>query len=235
MDTHDTTTIRGNDRPASAGAAPRATAASAGGTTDHFLPDGWTLNDDMSAALARNWWAVALRGVFAILFGIIALVMPGVTITALVLLFSAYMLVDGIFAIVAAVRAARRHERWGWLVLEGVADFIAGAIAFLWPVMTVVAFIWLMGAWAIVSGTLLTISAFRLNIPHGRGWMLFGGIASLIWGFLLIIWPLAGALVLTWWMAGYALFFGGALLVLAFQLRKRRSDQRPAGAVPQPG
>jgi uncharacterized membrane protein HdeD (DUF308 family) len=182
----------------------------------------------MSAALARNWWAVALRGVFAILFGIIALLLPGATITALVLLFSAYMLVDGIFAIVAAVRAARRHERWGWLVLEGIADLAAGAIAFLWPLITVVAFIYLLAAWAIVSGALMTAAAFRLNVPNGRGWMLFGGVVSLIWGVLLLIWPLAGAVVLTWWIAAYALVFGVALLVLAFRLRARRNAQPPA-------
>jgi uncharacterized membrane protein HdeD (DUF308 family) len=171
---------------------------------------------------------VALRGVFAILFGIIALVLPVVTIAALVLLFAAYMLVDGIFTIVAAVRAARQHERWGWLVLEGIADLAAGAIAFLWPLITVVAFIYLMAAWAIVSGAMLTAAAFRLNVPHGRGWMLFGGVVSLIWGVLLLIWPLTGAVVLTWWMAGYALFFGVALLVLAFKLRARRRAQLPA-------
>jgi uncharacterized membrane protein HdeD (DUF308 family) len=150
-----------------------------------------------------------------------------------VLLFTAYMLVDGIFAIVAAVKMARRHERWGWLVVEGIADFVAGAVAFVWPLITVVAFVWLMGAWGIVSGAMLTAAAFRLNVPYGRGWMLFGGIASLIWGVLLIIWPLAGAVVLTWWMAAYALFFGGALLVLAFRLHAHRHVAPPAGAATQ--
>jgi uncharacterized membrane protein HdeD (DUF308 family) len=184
----------------------------------------------MSTVLARNWWAIALRGVFAILFGIIALFLPLVTITALVLLFGAYMLVDGIFVIVAAVRAARQHERWGWLVVEGIADFIAAAIAFLWPLATVIAFVILMAAWAIVSGAIMTAAAFRLNVPHGRGWMLFGGIVSMIWGVLLLLWPLIGAVVLTWWMAAYALFFGGALLVLAFRLRSRRHEAPPSAA-----
>lgn len=87
----------------------------------------------MSGVLAENWWAIALRGVLAILFGIIAFAAPGATILSLVLLFSAYMLVDGVFAIVAAVRAARRHERWGLLVLEGIANIAVGIIVFLWP------------------------------------------------------------------------------------------------------
>jgi uncharacterized membrane protein HdeD (DUF308 family) len=187
----------------------------------------WAVNEEMSAALARNWWAVALRGIFAIIFGIVALLMPGVTILALVLLFAAYAFVDGIFAIASGFRAVRRHERWGWLMLEGVADIAAAAIAFLWPVITIVAFIYLLAAWGIVSGAMLAAAAFRLNVPHGRGWMLFGGIASLIWGVLLFFWPIIGAVVLTWWMAGYALFFGGALLVLAFRLRARRHDRPP--------
>lgn len=184
----------------------------------------------MSALLAQNWWAIALRGVFAILFGIIALVLPGVTLAALVLLFAAYMLVDGIFDIVAGVRAARQHERWGMLVFEGIIDLIAGAIAFFWPLITVLAFVYLMGAWAIVSGALLFAAAFRLNLTHGRWLMGFGGVVSMIWGLLLLFWPFTGALVLTWWIGAYALVFGGAMLALAFRLRKRRNELPPSGA-----
>jgi len=175
----------------------------------------------MSARLARNWWAIALRGVFAILFGLAALLMPVATLAALALLFAAYMAADGILAIIAALRAARRHERWGWLVFEGIADLIAGAVAFFWPLLTVLAFVLLMGAWAIVSGALLTAAAFRLHAVHGRWLMLLGGAISLLWGVLVILWPLAGAVALTWWMAAYALLFGIALLVLAFRLRRQ--------------
>ena len=122
-------------------------------------------------ARARNWWLVALRGVFALIFGIIAILLPGVTITALVLLFVAYMLVDGIFAIIAGVRAARRHERWGLLIVEGIADLVAGGIAIVWPLITIVAFIYLLAAWAIVSGGLAFAAALRLQLEHGR-WLL---------------------------------------------------------------
>src|SRR5260221_13793970 len=103
---------------------------------------GYVVNDAMSALLAQNWWAIALRGVCAILFGIAALLMPGVTIASLVLLFSVYMLGDGIFAIFSGIRAARRHERWGTLILEGVVDLLSGAIAFVAPVATALAFIY---------------------------------------------------------------------------------------------
>jgi uncharacterized membrane protein HdeD (DUF308 family) len=195
---------------------------------------GWPAGDDaMSALLAQNWWAIALRGVFAIIFGIIALLMPGATMLALVLLFAAYLLVDGIFAIIAAVRAARRQERWGWLIFEGLVDLVTGGIAAVWPLITIVAFALLMGAWAIVTGALLLGASYRLNIPHGRWLMALAGAISVIWGVLLIIWPLIGALVLTWWMAAYALIFGVAMLVLAFRLRSRRPAVAPPGAVPR--
>jgi len=195
---------------------------------------GWPAGDDaMSALLAQNWWAIALRGVFAIIFGIIALLMPGAAMLALVLLFAAYLLVDGIFAIIAAVRAARRQERWGWLIFEGLVDLVTGGIAAVWPLITIVAFALLMGAWAIVTGALLLGASYRLNVPHGRWLMALAGAISVIWGVLLIIWPLIGALVLTWWMAAYALIFGVAMLVLAFRLRRRRPAVAPPGAVPR--
>ena len=195
---------------------------------------GWPAGDDaMSALLAQNWWAIALRGVFAIIFGIIALLMPGATMLALVLLFAAYLLVDGIFAIIAGVRAARSRERWGWLIFEGLVDLVTGGIAAVWPLITIVAFALLMGAWAIVTGALLLGASYRLNIPHGRWLMALAGAISVIWGVLLIIWPLIGALVLTWWMAAYALIFGVAMLVLALRLRSRRPAGAPPGAVPR--
>jgi uncharacterized membrane protein HdeD (DUF308 family) len=179
----------------------------------------------MSTLLAQNWWAVALRGVFAIIFGLIALFIPGATILSLVLIFAAYMLVDGIFGIVAAVRAASRHERWGLLVLEGIADIVVGVIAFLWPGLTVLAFVALLAAWSIVTGVLMTVAAFKLNREYGRGWLIFSGIVSVLFGIALIIAPLLGAIVLTWWLGIYALVFGIGLLVVAFKLRSRRDHR----------
>ncbi len=189
-------------------------------------------SDAMSALLAENWWAVALRGAFAILFGIIALILPGVTIASLVLLFAAYMLADGILAIVAAVRAARRNERWGLLILEGLANIATGVLAFIWPGITVIVFVLLLAAWAIVSGALMIGAAFRLGKRHGRWWMVLAGVLSVIWGGLLTFAPIAGAVVLTWWLGAYALVFGGLLLALAFRLREQRSTRAvpPSGA-----
>jgi uncharacterized membrane protein HdeD (DUF308 family) len=182
-------------------------------------------SDAVSAVLARNWWAFAIRGLVGVVVGVIALVMPAATMLALVLLFAAYMLVDGVFAIIAAVRAGRQHDRWGILALEGVADLVAGAIAILWPGITVVAFVLLIAAWAIVSGGLVLAVAFRLNVEHGRWWLVLSGAVSLVYGVLLIVAPLIGALVLTWWFGAYALVFGVALLILAFRLRARHHSR----------
>jgi uncharacterized membrane protein HdeD (DUF308 family) len=176
----------------------------------------------LTALLARNWWVVALRGVFGVLFGLAALFLPIVTIASLVLLFAAYMLVDGVLAIVAAVHAASHHQRWGTLVLEGVADLIASAIAFSWPLVTVLAFVFIAAAWAIVSGALLLGAGFRLNIVQGRWLMVLGGAVSVVWGVLLFLWPGAGALVLTWWLGAYALVFGVTLLFLSARLYRHR-------------
>ena len=187
-----------------------------------------TESDAMNAVLARNWWALAMRGVLGIALGIITFLVPAATMLSLVLLFAAYALVDGVFAIVAAVRAARQHERWGLLVLEGLVDIAAGVLAVLWPGLTVIAFVLLVAAWALVSGALMLAAAFRLDADHGRWWLVIGGVASLVYGALLVVAPLIGALVLTWWLGAYALVFGGALLFLAFKLRSRRADRAHA-------
>lgn len=183
----------------------------------------------MSALLAQNWWAIALRGLVGIAFGIIALVMPGVTIAALILWFAAYMLVDGIFATVAAVRAAKRRERWGALILEGIVDLAAAAIAFFAPIATLLAFVYLSAAWAIISGVLMLAAAFRLQRTHGKWLLALAGVISVVWGILLSIAPIAGAVVMTWWLGAYAIVFGVTLLVLAFRLKRHRGD--PRGAV----
>jgi uncharacterized membrane protein HdeD (DUF308 family) len=179
-----------------------------------------------SESLAQNWWLFLLRGILGILFGVIALIFPGPTMLSLVLLFSAYTLVDGVAGIISAVRAIRRKgERWGWLIFEGLLNIAVAILAFLWPGMTVLAFVLLVAAWAIVSGALMTAAAFRLNVSHGRWWLVLGGLLSVAYGALLVATPLIGAIVLTWWMGAYAIAFGVALVVLSFKLRSRQQQQ----------
>jgi uncharacterized membrane protein HdeD (DUF308 family) len=178
----------------------------------------------MSALLAQNWWAVALRGAFAIIFALIAFFSPGATILSLVLFFSAYMLVDGVFGIVSGIRAASNHQRWGLLVLEGILNILVGVIAFLMPGLTVLFFVTLMAVWSLITGVLMIVAAFKLNPDFGRGWLILSGIVSVLFGVALLIAPLIGAVVLTWWLGAYALAFGIALLVLAFKLKGRRDN-----------
>ena len=220
-----------DNRPPMGGAsAASSSPAAAVPTSAAASPGDPARNDAMCALLAQNWWAVALRAMFAILFGLIALFVPGATILSLVLFFSAYMLVDGVFGIVAAVRAARKGERWALLVLEGLLNIAVGVIALLWPGLTVLAFVLMLAAWAIVSGGLMVGAAFHLSRDHDRWWLVLGGAVSIVFGVLLVMAPLVGAVVLTWWLGAYALVFGIALLALAFKLRGRRDDRGPMTA-----
>ena len=177
----------------------------------------------MSAVLAKNWWALGLRGLFAILFGIVALFAPGAVLVTLALFFAGYLLVDGALAIIAAIRAAQRHERWGLLLAEGVVDILVG----------IAAFVFMAAAWALLTGILLIVAAFKLDRQHGRAWMALSGIISVLFGIALVVAPLIGAVVLTWWFAGYAIAFGALLLVLAFKLRSRKDKATPTDAAPQ--
>jgi uncharacterized membrane protein HdeD (DUF308 family) len=177
---------------------------------------------------------IALRGFLAVIFGIIALLMPVATILALVLLFSAYMLVDAAFAFVSAIRAARRRESWGLLLLQGLASLATGILAFMWPDITVFVFVIMLAAWSIVSGMLVLSTAARVDTGHGRWWFVLGGLASVIFGFLLILAPLLGALVLTWWLGAYALVFGVFLIIAGVRLGwgSRRGGQPTATVRP---
>ncbi len=175
--------------------------------------------DDMNALLARNWWAMALRGLIAILFGLVALLLPGAAMLSVALVFALYLLLDGVLGIVSAVRAASHHARWGVLLLEGAINIAMGIVAAIFPAAAVLAFVLIVAAWALITGALLLTAAFRLHITHGRWWLTLGGLVSIVWGVVLIIAPLTGALVLTWWLGAYAIVFGIMLLALGFRLR----------------
>jgi uncharacterized membrane protein HdeD (DUF308 family) len=179
------------------------------------------VDESMVAVLAKNWWAIGIRGALGILFGLIALFLPGATMLSLVLVFAAYTFADGVFGIVSAVRAAREHERWGYLLVEGIVDIAVAAIAVVWPGITVVTFVFLVAFWAVLTGVLELMAAFRLDFIDGRGWLIFGGIVSILYGVLLFVAPMIGAVVLTWWLGAYALVFGVSLVMLAFKLHAR--------------
>ena len=180
--------------------------------------------------LSRNWWAIALRGVAAIIFGLLTFVMPGITLAVLVLLFGAYAIVDGIFTLVAVARGqavARAEPRWV-LVLEGVVSIAAGLVAFLWPGLTALALVYLIAAWAIVTGVLEIVAAVRLRRQIDNEWWLgLSGALSVVFGVLLMAAPGAGALAMVFWIGAYAILFGALLVGLAFRLRSVRSRIEP--------
>ncbi len=174
---------------------------------------------------ARNWWALALRGVVAIIFGLVAWVWPDLTIGALILVFAAYALVDGGFALVSAVRRGGRG-RWLPPLIEGIVGIGAGIIAIVWPGLTALALLYVIAAWAIVTGVIEIVAAIELRREIENELLLgLAGLASVVFGVLLILFPGEGALALVWVIAAYAILFGALLIGLA--LRVRSHGARP--------
>src|SRR5262245_42521860 len=187
----------------------------------------------MNMVLVRNWWALLIRGLAAIVFGLIAFFAPGVTVAALVIVFGAYALVDGVFAIVAGLRAAQRHERWWPFALEGLAHIVVGLITFTLPAVTAFALLLLVSAWAIVTGVFRIAAAVRLRKEIEGAWLLiFNGFCAVFVGVVIMVFPGAGLVTLVWLIGVYAIIFGIILLALAFRLRGHRAKlgARPAGA-----
>jgi uncharacterized membrane protein HdeD (DUF308 family) len=175
----------------------------------------------MAAILVGNWWALALRGVLAILFALVAFFMPGVTAAALVLVFGAYALVDGIFALIAGLRAASHHGRSAPLLIEGVLNLLIGILVFLWPVAALVTLIYMIAIWAVVTGVVLIAAGVALIRYSGEWLLILGGIVSVLFGIVLFFAPGAGIVAISWWLGAYALLFGIALLMTAFRIRHR--------------
>ena len=175
----------------------------------------------MLKQLTHNWWAVLLRGVVAILFGAIALVWPGLTLEVLVLFFGAYVLVDGVFAIIAALTHRTGHDRWWVLLLEGLVGIAAGIITFFLPGVATLALIYIIALWAIVTGVLEIIAGIGLRKEIQGEWLLaISGIVSLGLGVLLLVFPSAGEVTIIWLIGVYASLFGLMLLGLGLRLRR---------------
>ena len=185
----------------------------------------------VAIVLIRNWWALALRGALAVLFGIAAFAAPGLTVAFLIALFGVYALIDGVLAIVAGVKAAEHHERFGSLLLRGIAGIAAGVVAFILPGPTAVIVTLMIGVWAIVTGALEIVAAVHLHRAHGEWLLLLNGVLSVVFGLLLVIVPGLGILTLVWIIGAYAIIFGTIMLVLALRLRGRHA--RSASGTPR--
>jgi uncharacterized membrane protein HdeD (DUF308 family) len=185
----------------------------------------------MVAQLARNWWAVALRGAAAVLFGLAAFLWPGLTLALVVLLWGAYALVDGVFAVAAAVTSAGDSERWWTLLLQGIAGIAAGVLTFFWPGITAVALLYVVAAWALITGALEIAAAIRLRRDiDGESLLALSGVLSIILAVVLFVAPGAGALAFVWMLGSYAIVAGVVLIALAFRLRRFGEQMRTRAA-----
>jgi uncharacterized membrane protein HdeD (DUF308 family) len=174
----------------------------------------------MLHTLAANWWALALRGLVAVLFGLLTFVLPGITLVTLVLLFGVYALADGILNVAGFFRVA--SHQWALLV-EGVLGIVAGIITFAMPAITAIALLYVIAFWAIFTGVLEIIAGIRLRKVANNEWLLLVmGALSILFGGFIVFAPGAGALAIVLWIGAYAMVFGAVLLVLAFRLRGHR-------------
>jgi uncharacterized membrane protein HdeD (DUF308 family) len=174
----------------------------------------------MLGMVARDWWLFAIRGIAAIVFGILAFIWPGTTLTVLVFLFGAYVLVDGAALLVALARGDAEARRNGWAVgIIGVLGIVAGVVTFVWPGLTALTLLFVVAFWAIATGVLQVIAAISLRKElDGEFWMALGGVASIVFGGLLVAFPGSGLLTLVWLVGIWAVVFGISSLGLAYRL-----------------
>jgi uncharacterized membrane protein HdeD (DUF308 family) len=182
-----------------------------------------------------SWWALVLRGAAALVFGVLALAWPGITLLVLVALFAAYALISGVAAVVGAIRARATDRRWWLVLLLGLVSVAAGVLAVFVPAITALALVLLMGANALVSGVLEIVMAVRLRQQLRGEWLLgLAGLLSIVFGTLVLLFPGPGALALVWLIAVWAIAIGILLIAAGFSLRKRtRAAERPFEGTPR--
>lgn len=171
--------------------------------------------------LARNWWAFLIRGIIAIIFGIVAIFFPATAFLSLVLVFGIFALIDGIFSIVSVFISGAHSESWWWLVIEGAFGILIGILTIIQPAAMALAWVFVIAAWAIITGVLEIVTAIRLRkMITGEGWMIVSGILSVLFGILVTFSPGSGMFAVGLIIGIYALMFGITMLMLAFRLRK---------------
>lgn len=182
----------------------------------------------LAGVLSDKWWLLLLRGLFAIAFGVVAVLIPGISLAALVLLFGAYVLADGIIGVWLGVSGRSKHENRWVLLLWGLLGVGIGIVALLAPGVTALALLIYIAAWAIATGVLEIVAAIRLRKEVKGEWLLvLGGLASIAFGVFLMLRPAAGALALLWLIAAYAIVFGGILVMLAIKARSFGTQAKP--------
>jgi len=164
----------------------------------------------------QPWWSFLARGIIAVLFGLAALFWPGLTLLVLVYIFGAFALIEGIIAIYHAFQERSTQSNWWMLLLEGIAGVILGILVFIWPAITSLVLLYLIAAWAFITGIIELVAAFTT----GMGWLLaLAGVLSILLGIVLFARPVAGVLALVWLIGIYAIIWGIILIIRAFQAR----------------
>jgi len=174
----------------------------------------------MLHSIARNWWLIALRGVAAIVFGVLCFAFPSNTIYALVIVFGIYAIFDGVLAAIVSFQVREVDNQWWVLLLEGLAGILVGILAITKTVVTAEALLFVIAFWAIFTGIMEIIAAIYLRREIDNEWLLIlTGILSIILGVLLVVYPMAGSLAVIWVVGFYAIFFGVLMLFFAFEVR----------------
>jgi len=181
---------------------------------------GTGLGSAMVRALAKNWWLLLLRGIAAIIFGVLAFAWPGLTLLTLILFYGAFALVDGVLAIIAAITGGAPAPRW-WLAIVGLLGIAAGLLTFLMPGLSALVLLFFIAGWAIATGVLQIIGAIQLRKEIDNEWLLIlGGVISVLFGVGMMLAPGAGALALVWVIGTYAVILGVVFVALALRLKK---------------
>ena len=185
----------------------------------------------MVEGLARNWWLVALRGLAAIIFGVLTIINPAMSLAVLILFFGAYALADGVFTAIAAIMRRGNEPRWVALLVSGILGILIGAVTFLMPGLTALVLLYIIAAWAVIRGIIEIAVAFKLRQEiQGEFWLILAGALSVVFGGLLFAFPGTGALAVVLWIGVFAIVFGIVLMGLAFRLQgwNRRLARRTA-------
>ncbi len=183
-----------------------------------------------ASILSRYWWMILLRGIVAILFGVMVFAQPGITLVSLVFVFACFAVFDGITHVATALGGGREHEHFWLLLLTGLAGIAIGVLTFTSPGITALALLFYIAMWAIATGLMQIVAAIRLRKEiEGEFWLGLAGAASVLFGLMLVTRPAAGALAVLWLIGSYALAYGVIVLVLAF--KARAFARRVRGAV----
>lgn len=176
---------------------------------------------NLAAALGRNWWLLLLRGLVAIVFALLTWAQPGVSLAALVLVFGIYVLADGLLGVWSAIAKRRDNRHWWLLLLWGLVGIVVGVMTFIMPGITGLVLLMYIAAWAMITGVLQIVAAIRLRKEIKGEWlMILSGLVSVAFGVLLFLQPGAGALAVAWIIAAYAFILGVLMVLLAFKVRK---------------